>query len=94
MLVVTAETFYADPQATVDQITDRLGLPRHVVADVTPRNEAPSDPMDGDLRTKLTVELAGDIAAVEELLGITTGWGASGSPGGSEAGPGAETAPR
>lgn len=94
MLVVTAETFYADPQATVDQITDRLGLPRHMVADVTPRNEAPSDPMDGDLRAKLTVELAGGIAAVEELLGITTGWGASGSPGGSEAGPGAETAPR
>ncbi len=74
MIVVTAESFYAAPQATVDRVTDRLGLPRHTVADVTPHNDAPSAPMDPDLRAKLSVEMADDIAAVEQLLGVDTGW--------------------
>jgi hypothetical protein len=30
--------------------------------------------MDDDLRSRLRVDLAGDIAAVEDLLGISTGW--------------------
>ena len=73
-LVVTAEEFYADPQSFVDRVTDRLGLPRHPVSDTSPRNDAPSDPMDADVRAKLRVDLAADIAAVEELLGVSTGW--------------------
>lgn len=75
MIVVTAESFYADPQATVDRVTRRLGLPRHAVADVSPHNDAPSAPMDDDLRAKLRIDLADDIAAVERLLGVETGWG-------------------
>lgn len=90
MIVVTAESFYADPQATVDRVTDRLGLPRHTVADVTPRNDAPSDPMADDLRARLTAELSDDILAVEDLLGIDTGWGTSGVPRRSAAGPGVD----
>ena len=74
MLIVTAETFYADPQSTVDRVTDRLGLPRHAVADVSAHNDAPSAPMDDDLRAKLAAELADDIGAVERLLGVDTGW--------------------
>ena len=74
VLVVTAEEFYADPQSFVDRVTDRLGLPRHPVSDTSPRNDAPSDPMDADVRAKLRVDLAADIAAVEELLGVSTGW--------------------
>ncbi|MEZ5382695.1 MAG: sulfotransferase [Microthrixaceae bacterium] len=74
VLVETAEAFYADPQALVDSVTDRLGLPRRAVADTSPRNDAPSDPMSADLRARLTAELAPDIAAVEQLLGRDTGW--------------------
>lgn len=74
VMVVTAEVFYDDPQAFIDRVTDRLGLPRHRVLDTSPRNDAPSDPMDDDLRSRLRVDLAGDIAAVEDLLGISTGW--------------------
>lgn len=94
MLVATAETFYADPQATVDRVTDRLGLPRHRVADVSPQNDAPSNPMGDALRARLIVELADDIAAVETLLGIETGWRTCGSSGRSVAGPGADVARR
>lgn len=74
VLVVTAEVFYANPQAFVDQVTDRLGLPRHTVTDTSARNDAPSDPMGADVRAKLQAKLVDDIAAVDDLLGVPTNW--------------------
>jgi len=74
VLVTAAEDFYADPQAFCDQITDRLGLPRHDLGDPEPFNSEPSADMDATVRARLRAELAPDIAAVEDLLGRTLPW--------------------
>ena len=75
VLVVAAEEFYADPQAFVDTVTDRLSLPRHHLGDPEPFNAEPSADMGGAVRQQLSERLADDIAAVEHLLGRPMPWG-------------------
>jgi hypothetical protein len=72
--VLPAEEFYADPQALVDQLCDRLSLPRHRLASVEPFNAEPSAGMDPAVRARLEERLAPAIAAVEELLGREMPW--------------------
>lgn len=74
VLVAAAEDFYADPQAFADQVTDRLHLPRHDLGRPKPFNAEPSADMDGDVRRLLVEELAGDVEAVEHLLGRSMPW--------------------
>ena len=74
VLVAPAEEFYADPQALCDEITDRLGLPRHPLGSPEPFNAEPSKEMEPRVRDRLRGELAGDIAAVETLLGRSMPW--------------------
>lgn len=74
LLVVTSEEFYRDPQALVDDITDRLGLPRHRLLHPEPHNDEPSAAMAPELRAEIAERLAPDIRRVEEFLGRPTGW--------------------
>jgi hypothetical protein len=74
VVVVAAEEFYAQPQAFCDDLTDRLGLPRHRLSGTEPFNAEPSAGMDPGLRAELAERLAPEIAAVEELLGRPMPW--------------------
>lgn len=74
VLVLASEEMYADPQPTVDAVTDRLGLPRHVLRDPRQHNARREPEVDPALRAQLTERLAPDVAAVEALLGRTMPW--------------------
>ena len=74
VLVMAAEDFYADPQALLDQVTGRLGLPRRNLGTPEPFNAEPSADMDPAVRRRLTEQLADDIEAVERLLGRPMPW--------------------
>ena len=74
VLVAAAEDFYADPQAFCDQITDRLGLPRHDLGAVEPFNAEPSAEMEPTTRDRLIERLTPDMEAVEDLLGRPMPW--------------------
>ena len=75
VLVTAAEDFYADPQAFCDEITTKVGLPRHDLGTPEPFNSEPSADMDPQVRAQLRAELDDDIAAVEALLGRPMPWG-------------------
>ena len=74
LIVTAAEDFYADPQALCDQITDRLGLDRHVLDNTDPYNAEPSSDMQAGIRSGLRAQLAPHIEAVEDLLGRAMPW--------------------
>jgi hypothetical protein len=74
VIVEAAETFYAEPQAFLDRLTDRLGLPRRDLGSVKPFNAEPSADMDPRVRAALTERLAPDIDAVEQLLDRRMPW--------------------
>lgn len=74
VMVEAAETFYADPQAFLDRLTDRLGLPRRSLGSPKPFNAEPSADMDPVVRVSLTEHLSPDIVAVEDLLGRPMPW--------------------
>ena len=74
VLVAAAEEFYADPQSFCDEITDRVGLPRHDLGSPEPFNSEPSADMDPEVRAQLRATLRDDIEAVEELLGRPMPW--------------------
>src|SRR3546814_185548 len=75
VLILLAEDLYRDPQSAYDQVTDHLGLPRHVLRDAVVHNAEPSAALDAETAARLRLEMAGDITAVERLLGRSTGWG-------------------
>jgi hypothetical protein len=75
VLVEISEEMYADPQASLDRVTDRLRLPRHTLRDSEPHNSEPDQGFDAEVRAQLTDLLKPDIAAVEDLLGRTLPWG-------------------
>ena len=56
--VEISEEMYADPQATLDRVTDRLGIRRHTLRDTTVHNAEPAQA----------------VAATEELLGRDLPW--------------------
>ncbi len=72
--VEISEEMYADPQPTVDRVTERLGLPTRKLEHPEPYNAEPDRGFDPELRAQLTEVLAPDIAAVEELLGRSLPW--------------------
>ncbi len=74
VIVDAAETFYADPQAFLDRLTDRLRLPRRDLGTPEPFNAEPSADMDAKVRAALTERLGPDIEAVEQLLGRPLPW--------------------
>lgn len=74
VVVRASEEFYADPQAFCDELTDRLGLPRHRLSTTEPFNAEPSPGMDPRLRAQLSERLAPHIRAVEELLDREMPW--------------------
>lgn len=73
--VEISEEMYADPQAAVDRVTERLGLPPRTLDHPEAYNGEPDRGFDLDLRARLTEQLAPDIAAVEALLGRPVPWG-------------------
>lgn len=74
VLAVPAEEFYADPQALLDRVCARVGLPPHPIADLEPFNAEPSPGMDPATRTRLRDLLTPDIEATEALLGRSLPW--------------------
>lgn len=74
VLVAPSEELYADPQGFCDQVTDRLGLPRHRLASVDPWNAEPSADMDPAIRAELTIRLTPHVLATEALLGRSLPW--------------------
>jgi hypothetical protein len=74
VVVAIAEEFYADPQALCDELTDRLGLPRHDLGRPEPFNAEPSADMEEAVRAQLRSVLSPDIVAVERLLGRPVPW--------------------
>jgi hypothetical protein len=75
VLVTASEDFYADPQAFCDEITTRVGLPRHDLGTPEPFNSEPSADMDPAVRAQLRAALDEDIEAVEAMLGRPMPWG-------------------
>ena len=75
VLVTAAEDFYADPQAFCDEITTKVGLPRHDLGTPEPFNSEPSADMDPEVRAQLRASLEQDIEAVEAMLGRPMPWG-------------------
>lgn len=77
LLVEAAETMYADPQAFVDRVFERLGLPPWTLADARPFNTEPSSGMPPAARAFLEERLADEIVAVQKMLGRELPWGAA-----------------
>ena len=75
VLVEISEDMYANPQASVDRVTDRLDLPRRALRHPEQHNAEPDESFDPQIRARLAVEMEPDIAAVQELLGRELPWG-------------------
>ena len=72
--VEISEEMYADPQATFDRVTDRLGIRRHRLHDTAVHNAEPARDFDAAMRAELVDRLAPDVRATEELLGRELPW--------------------
>lgn len=75
VLVEISEEMYADPQTSVDRVTDRLGLPRRSLRHPEQHNAEPDESLDPAVRARLRELLAPDVAAVEDLLDRSLPWG-------------------
>jgi hypothetical protein len=73
--VEISEEMYADPQATYDRVTDRIGIARHRLADTSAHNAEPDQDLDPTVRAHLTELLAPAVAATETVLGRELPWG-------------------
>jgi hypothetical protein len=72
--VEISEEMYADPQATLDRVTDRLGIRRHELHDTAVHNAEPARDLDPATRADLVERLAPAIRATEALLGRDLPW--------------------
>jgi len=72
--VEISEEMYANPQATFDRVTDRLGIRRHALRDTSVHNAEPDRDLDPEVRVRLAEALAPDVRATEELLGRDLPW--------------------
>jgi len=72
--VLAAEEFYANPQALLDDLCDKVGIPRRRLESVEPFNSEPSADMDPSVRAQLAERMAPEIAAVERILGRPMPW--------------------
>ncbi|MGZ4713627.1 MAG: sulfotransferase [Acidimicrobiia bacterium] len=75
--VEISEEMYADPQATLDRVTHRLGIRRHELRDRSVHNAEPDHDLDPDLRAELVERLDPAVRATEELLGRALPWSRS-----------------
>lgn len=74
VLVMTSEEVFADPQAAVDAVGRRLGLPARPLRHRDRLNAAPSADLDPVTRRDLARRLASAIAETEALLGRDLNW--------------------
>ena len=74
VVVEISEEMYESPQAIVDRVTARLGLPARPLRHPEPYNAEPDEGFDPAVRTRLRADLAPDVAAVEALLGRSLPW--------------------
>ncbi len=71
VLVRKSEDFYARTQQVFDDVTEFLGIDRHVLRDVAPWNAAPKTELDPRVRARLATYLLDDAIATRDLVGIT-----------------------
>ena len=74
LLVLASEDFYADPRATLGQVTDFLGLPAHAPADYRKWNFHPAADMPGDARAFLLDYYRPHNDALQARLGRRLSW--------------------
>jgi hypothetical protein len=72
--VEISEEMYADPQATCNRVTDRLGIRRHRLRDTAAHNAEPAPELEPAVRAELVERLAPAVRATEELLGRDLPW--------------------
>ena len=72
--VEISEEMYADPQATYDRVTDRIGIARHHLADTSAHNAEPARDLDPAVREHLADLLAPAVRATEAVLGRELPW--------------------
>lgn len=72
--VLPAEEFYANPQVLLDELCDKVGIPRRRLENVEPFNAEPSADMDAEVRSRLAERMKPEIEAVERLLGRPMPW--------------------
>lgn len=74
MLIMTSEDFYADPQGTVDRVTDLLGLPGFRLRNRTWHNYHPAAGMRPATRRHLRELFAEHDRDLAKLLGLRLDW--------------------
>jgi hypothetical protein len=72
--VLASEDYYADPQATLDELVGFLGLPAELIASGEVRNAAAGDDLDPAVRNALAARFAPHNARLEELTGRRFAW--------------------
>lgn len=73
-LITSAEALYKDEQATMDRVTEFLGLPPHALPVAERHNHLPAPPMKDDTRAELVEFFRPHNRALYELLGTDYGW--------------------
>jgi hypothetical protein len=76
VLLLRAENLYADEQATMDRVTDFLGIERHVMPERPRLNYRPAEPMRPETAAALAEYYRPHNAALETLVGRSFGWDA------------------
>jgi hypothetical protein len=76
LLVLFSEEYYADPLASLRQVTDFLGVAPHGEVDLSVRNAAQrgGGDRDAEVRDQLAARFAPDVAALETLVGRRPPW--------------------
>ena len=72
--VEISEEMYADPQATLDRVTERLGIRGTACATPRPTTRSPPGTSTPPTRAELVERLAPAVRATEELLGRDLPW--------------------
>jgi hypothetical protein len=74
ILVLASEEYYRDPQASLDEAVQWLGLPSRPIASGTVRNAAVGDELEAEVRAKLAARFAPYNDRLEQLTGRTFPW--------------------
>ncbi len=74
LLVLRSEDFYADPAAVYAQTLGFLGLRLHTLDAFKAWNMKPKEAIDPEIVARLRLELAPDIAELEQLVGRSMSW--------------------
>lgn len=78
ILVVDSGDFFTEPDAEYRRVTEFLGLSSYTPPRFDRWNARPSDPLDPQLRERLSSDFASHDQALEGLLGRTPSWRRSG----------------